>query len=116
MLVHLGQLRPPSSTTSTTTGTSRATLCSAPTTPTSTSRSSTTATRAEDDYAFIQVTCDEAGEFELSAWEDGVTDNVVTNDYICVNAPTTATIFATPTTVESVPLWATSRTRCSSSP
>ena len=56
-----------------------------------------------DDYAFIQVTCDEAGKFEISAWEDGVTDNVVTNDYLCLNPPTTATLTATPTVVESVP-------------
>jgi hypothetical protein len=57
----------------------------------------------DDGFSFISVTCDEAGEFEISAWEDDVTDNVVTNDYICYNAPTTATLTATPTTVEAVP-------------
>ena len=56
-----------------------------------------------DGLSFITVTCDEAGEFEITAFEDAVTDNVVTNDYICVNAPTTVTLTATPTTVESVP-------------
>ena len=56
-----------------------------------------------DGLSFITVTCDEAGEFELSAFEDGVTDNVVTNDYVCVNTPSTVTLTAVPTTVEAVP-------------
>jgi hypothetical protein len=57
----------------------------------------------QDGLSFITVTCDEAGEFEITAFEDAETDNVVTNDYICYNAPTTVTLTATPTTVEAVP-------------
>ena len=57
----------------------------------------------DDGFSFITVTCDEAGTFEISAWQDNVTDNVVTNDYVCLNPPTTATLTATPTTVESIP-------------
>jgi hypothetical protein len=60
-------------------------------------------TAAVDGLAFFTLTCDEAGEFEITAFEDNVTDNVVTNDYICYNAPTTVTLTATPTTVESAP-------------
>ena len=56
-----------------------------------------------DGVSFITVTCDEAGEFEISAWQDGVTDNVVTNDYICLDTPSTVTLTATPPTVESIP-------------
>jgi hypothetical protein len=60
-------------------------------------------TATDDDLAFITVTCDEAGEFEITAFEDNVTDNVVTNKYICFVAPTTVTLTATPATVEAVP-------------
>jgi hypothetical protein len=56
-----------------------------------------------DGLSFITVTCDEAGEFEISAWESGAVDNVVTNDYICYNPPSTVTLTATPATVEAVP-------------
>jgi len=56
-----------------------------------------------DGLSFITVTCDEAGEFEITAYEDAETDNVVTNDYICYNLPSTVTITATPATVEAVP-------------
>jgi hypothetical protein len=60
-------------------------------------------TPVADAFAIIDVTCDEAGAFELTFYDPEQVDNSITGDYLCVANANTATLTATPTSVESAP-------------
>jgi hypothetical protein len=61
-------------------------------------------TATNDTFAFIVVECEETGNFEITAFfEDTVNDSSMTVAENCMGEPASATLTATPTTVESVP-------------
>jgi hypothetical protein len=51
----------------------------------------------------VDVTCEDPGRFELTAYEAEGPDNAITGEFLCVAPPSTATLTATPTSVESSP-------------
>jgi hypothetical protein len=56
-----------------------------------------------DGLVIIDVTCEDPGRFELTAYAQAGPDNSRTGEFLCVAPPSTATLTATPTTVESSP-------------
>jgi hypothetical protein len=57
-----------------------------------------------DDLAIVDVTCYEAGEFDLTFTEDGDSDNAIAIDVVCLGDPSDeSTITARPNKVEIVP-------------
>jgi hypothetical protein len=56
-----------------------------------------------DGLTILTVECDRAGTFEITAFTDLLTNNVITEEYECVNPPSDITLTASPATVESYP-------------
>jgi hypothetical protein len=56
-----------------------------------------------DGIAIVDVSCEDPGRFEMTAYDPVGPDNAITGEYLCVAPPSAATLTATPTTVESSP-------------